>query len=191
MSPQEWMNETERRIEISEGRRAAMYHDSLGIPTIGVGFNLQRGDARECLLKAGVPPNQVDAVLDGTGLLTNAEIDALFAISFDPIVSEARASLAPGVFDSMSDARRFVICDLVFNMGNDGWLGFPNTRALINQAQIAKNEGRQSAHELFVIASEHLEESDWYHQVGERAQRNVAMLRSGIWCKPDGDGSDI
>ena len=30
----------------SEGKRPCVYKDSLGIPNIGIGFNLQRSDAR-------------------------------------------------------------------------------------------------------------------------------------------------
>jgi len=51
-----WMKELERRITISEGCSATRYLDSRGIPTIGIGFNLQRADTYGALLKAGVAP---------------------------------------------------------------------------------------------------------------------------------------
>lgn len=189
MNEQEWLDEVQRRIAISEGTEHRVYHDSKGILTIGVGFNCERGDAREALAKCGV--SDIDAVLAGEVALTTGQINTLFAYSFAPIVSEARASLPSGVFDALSDARRFVVCDLVYNLGSAGWSEFVNTRALIAQAQEAKNESRASAHDLFVQAAAHLEESAWYEQVGYRAKRDVAMLREGVWCDPNGDGSDI
>lgn len=186
----QWLAEVQRRIGISEGCRAVMYHDSEGIPTIGIGFNLQRSDARDALQKAGV--TDVDGVMAGRTALTDGQISALFTYSFTPIISEARASLADGIFDSMTDARRFVICDLCFNLGEGGWDSFAGTRALLNQAQSAKNAGNlASAHDLFEDAANHLEASAWYGQVGYRAMRDVAMIRVGAWCNATGDGSDI
>jgi len=183
-----FIDEVRRRIGDDEGDDLKAYRDSLGIETIGVGFNLTRSDARDALAKCGV--TDVDGVMNGTTALTPAQDAALFEYSFAPIESEARASLATGIYDSMTDARRFTICDLVYNLGNAGWNDFTNTRALLNEAQAAKNAGQASAHALFVLAAEHLEESDWYNQVGLRAKRNVAMIRSGVWVSPTGDGSD-
>jgi lysozyme len=191
MTPAQWLAEVQRRIGISEGCRATMYHDSEGIPTIGIGFNLQRADATVALEKAGVPSAAIAGVIAGAVALTQAQIGALFAISFAPIVDEARASLAAGVFDAMTDARRFVICDLVYNMGDGGWLAFKNTRAAIATAEEAKEANATNAHPLFVEAATDLSESAWYSQVGERAGRDVAMLRAGTWCDATGDGSDI
>ena len=128
MQSQEWLAECQRRIAINEGSRATMYHDTMGIPTIGIGFNLNRGDARAVMAQIGA---DYDAVMAGAAL-SDAQIAQLFAISFAPIVDEARASLQPTHFDSwLSDARRFVVCDLVYNLGDAGWMDFRNTRATI------------------------------------------------------------
>jgi GH24 family phage-related lysozyme (muramidase) len=191
MTQEQWLAEVQRRIGISEGDRAVMYHDSEGIPTIGIGFNLQRADASSALQQAGVPASEAPAVMSGAQPLTTAQISALFAISFAPIVAEARDSLAAGVFDAMTDARRFVICDLVYNMGDGGWVAFTNTRAAIATAEEAKEANATDAHPLFVEAAQDLSESAWFSQVGDRAGRDVAMLREGVWCDPTGNGSDI
>lgn len=186
----DWTYEVRSRIAISEGCRAVMYRDSQGIPTIGIGFNLNRDDAQHALVLAGVPVAAVPGVCAGTIPLTTAQIDALFSYSFAPILSEARASLAPGTFDALTDARRFVVCDLVYNLGYEGWLDFAATRSLINQAQQAKTAGKlDTAHALFGIAATHLTNSTWYSQVGYRAMRDVAMIRNGVWVDPEGDGS--
>ena len=188
MTNQEWLAEVERRIYINEGEEAYCYADSMGIPTIGCGFNSQRADAQSALTNIGVP--DFAGVLSGDVGLTNDQIDALFAYSFAPIEDDARASLATGVFHSLSDARRFVICDLEFNLGQRGWSGFTASRAIINEAQAAKDAGNfVQASALFGIAADHLRESAWDGQVGNRARRDEAMMRSSGWVDANGDGS--
>jgi GH24 family phage-related lysozyme (muramidase) len=187
MTEAEWEAECRRRLTINEGERTQMYHDSVGVPTIGIGFNLQRPDARAILGKIGA---DYDAVMAGTAL-SSQQVADLFAYSFAPIVDQARASLQPFHFDSMTDARRFVICDLVFNLGADGWNGFSDTRGAIDGACHAGRTGdTASEHALFGTAADDLTSSLWYRQVGNRAKRDVAMLRTSNWCDPNGDGSD-
>jgi len=187
--PMPWLAEVCRRIGINEGRRATMYLDSATPPcrTIAIGFNLERNDARKALASIGVA--DVGGVMGGHVALTDNQIDALFGYSFAPILSESRSSLAPGIFDAMTDARRFVICDLVFNMGLAGWMAFTGTRQLLNEAQAAKNTGDADAHLLFGEAADHLTASCWYTQVGNRAKRDVAMIKNGVWVDAYGDGS--
>lgn len=168
------------------------YFDSEGVPTIGIGFNLQRTDARVALETAGVPANEVDAVMNGSEALTQTQIGNLFQYAFKPILSEATDSLSLGTFGRLSDARRFVICDLCYNLGYAGWLSFGETRSIIAQAQEAKDAGDDAtASHLFGQAADHLEASLWYTQTGNRAKRDVAMMRASVWCDPYGDGSDI
>lgn len=189
MTFQEWEAEVQKRIGIDEGYSKTVYMDSASPPnpTIGVGFNLNRSDASGEIAKIGANYN---AVLNGTAL-TDEQVSELFEYSFAPVIDEARASLQPLHFDSMSDARRFVICDLIFNLGNDGWLSFTVTRGLIDQACHAERVGDSTgAHSLFVQAATELAQSAWYSQVGNRAKRDCAMLRTSNWCNPTGDGSD-
>lgn len=192
MTQQEWLADTQRRIAINEGSRNTMYYDSVGIPTIGIGFNLQRSDARDALQRAGVAAQDVDAVMKGQKPLTDAQVSALFAYSFAPILSEARASLDSGIYDSLSDARRFVVADLVYNLGAAGWSSFVTTRSLINKAQSlkAQNSGPAAA-TAFGDVADHMKASLWYQQTGNRARRDCAMMRRSVYCDPTGDGSDI
>lgn len=196
-----FIQETTRRLGIDEGCRLYKYRDTRGVVTIGIGFNLERGDAQQAIEKAGgdwaavsaapvaVDSSPANAVAD---CITQAVADALFAYSFAPIAAEASESVAAGVFDSMTDARKFVLCDLVYNLGDGGWLGFGATRELLDLAQQKKNAGdAATAHSLFEAAGDHLQASAWYGQVGARAKRDVAMIRVGIFCDPTGDGSDI
>jgi GH24 family phage-related lysozyme (muramidase) len=187
MTRAQFLAEVAKRIDDNEGDHTYRYLDSKGIPTIGIGFNLLRADADSALRSVG---SSLAAVNAGASL-TEAQVQQLFAYSFSPIEAQARASLGPNIYDTLSDARRFVICDLVFNLGQDGWLEFAATRQLISTAQTGKNQGNlAAAHQCFELAAEHLEATPWYGQVGDRAKRDVAMLRSGLWVSPTGDGTD-
>jgi GH24 family phage-related lysozyme (muramidase) len=191
VTEQEFNAEVERRIAISEGRRALRYPDNRGIWTIGIGWNMQRGDTPAVLARIGV--HDVEGVMAGRTPLTDAQIDALFGVALAPMESDARASLATGVFDALSDPRRFVVIDLCYNMGtgDDGWGGFGETHVLIAQATAAKTAGNvDEAHALYEQVGNHLEASAWFSQVGDRARRDVGMMRTGVWCSPTGDGSD-
>ena len=180
------MNEVAGRIAISEGREATRYNDSLGIPTIGIGFNLQRADANALLQMCG---SSLAACMQNKAL-TAAQIAKLFALSFAPVIAQARGSLQATHYENLSDARRFVLCDLVFNLGASGWLGFVGTRRVIDAGCHFNAIGdHTSAHAQFGIAADHLEGSAWFEQVGDRAKRNVAMLRSSDWVSATGDGS--
>jgi GH24 family phage-related lysozyme (muramidase) len=191
MTNDEWMAEVQSRIAVSEGNEPKMYYDTKRVPTIGIGFNLTRGDTQTALATAGVPAAEIAGVINGSIALTGAQVNALFAYSFAPVVSNARQSLPGGIFDAMTDARRFVICDLVFNLGAAQWGGFTQTIALIAAAQKAKNSGGPEAHTDFVATANHMRGLDWYKQTGNRSMRDCAMMEVGIWCKPDGNGSDI
>lgn len=187
MTQTQWEAECRRRLTMNEGERDKVYNDTAGIPTIGIGFNLQRGDARDILRQLGA---DYDAVIGGQPL-TADQVAGLFQYSFSPIVDQARGSLAPFHYDSMSDARRFVLCDLVFNLGIAGWDAFGNTRAALDQACHAGRVGDLATeHTMFGTASDGLVASAWYGQVGNRAKRDVAMMRTSNWCDPNGDGSD-
>jgi len=189
------------RIRVDEGCRLYKYRDSMGIPTIADGFNLERGDAPQIFAALGIDWGVVSAApIAKTSMpqdavapcITQAQADALFEHDLPGYVGAARASLADGIFDSLTPARQFVIVDLVYNLGADGWAGFFGTIAAINLAQQQKNAGNEAeAHTSFVAAAAHLKASDWYGQVGARAMRDVAMMQVGVWCDPTGDGSDI
>lgn len=157
-------NELPRRICLNEGCELTAYRDSLGIWTIGYGFNLERADAHTILAKLGVDVPDGWANLSISGTVASELLDLEIA----PLVERARSSLASGVFDKLCDPRKFVVCDLEYNLGHDGWLEFTGTRHLISTAQ-------------YIAAGAHLENSDWYKQTGARAVRNVQMMRSGFW----------
>lgn len=200
-------SETSRRIKLSEACRLYKYRDTvrdedhpIGVITAAWGWNCERYDTVTVMGKVGVdwghfsaapiakdsePANAVAACL------LQAQADAIFEIALAPVLVQARASLDAGVFDALTPARQFVIVDLCYNLGDAGWLEFAETRQLISQGQLLKNQGRLvQAHGMFVTARQHLTASPWFGQVGDRARRDVAMLVSGEWVDANGDGSD-
>ena len=185
MTPGQWAAEVRRRIGINEGCRLTTYLDTMGIPTIAYGFNLENSDARAILQKAGV--TDVAGVIAGRTPLTQAQADSTFAQMLPGYIANAKTTLSAGVFDKLSDARRFVIVDMVYNLGVAGFLGFPSARRAIDAAVAATDPAK--ARTLYGQAADQLVDSAWYTQVGNRAKRNVAMMRTSNWVDANGNGS--
>ncbi|GAC1616426.1 MAG: hypothetical protein NVS4B13_10270 [Candidatus Elarobacter sp.] len=185
MTADEWAAEVRRRIAINEGCRLRMYLDTMKIPTIAYGLNLRNASARAVLARAGV--SNVDGVINGSVALTQEQADKTFAQTLPNYVGDAKTTLHAGVFDKLDDARRFVVVDMVYNMGAAGFMGFPSARAAINAAVAATDPA--SAHVAYGHAADQMVQSAWYTQVGNRAKRDVAMMRTGNWVDPNGNGT--
>ena len=191
------------RVRYSESFRAYKYLDTNGIPTLGWGLNLDRSDLGQIFAHAGVDLAEVNAApcartsdpADAVApCITQAQADTIFDYLLPTYVSEASDLLAPGIFDAMVGPRQCAWADAAYNMGTGatGLGGFHNTIAILNQAQRLKNSGSLiAAHDAFVSAAQHLADSAWPGQVGNRALRDIAMIRVGEYCRIDGDGSDL
>ncbi len=186
MTQQEWNADFATRLVHNEGFRLTMYHDSVGIPTIGAGFNLNRDDWERGLIAAGVPANLCDAIRMGAQSLTVAQVIALLNYSDAPIIPQARAELEPTHFDSMSDARRCAFADLDFNLGQGELDQFVGFRGLMDQAcHYAAHAEPDLAHGYFGRAADDLLSTGYAQQVGARARRNAEMIRSSTYVAID------
>jgi lysozyme len=94
-------------LEREEGRRHAAYRDSLGILTIGVGFN-------------------IDA--DHGGGLDDEEINFILARRLNRAANLAH--LYPW-FDNLDEPRQLVIVDMIYNMGPETFAQFKHLHAAI------------------------------------------------------------
>ena len=74
-------------IEHWEGRRYQTYTDTMGHPTVGVGFNLDANGAPAAIAALGLDYAQVRA---GTQLLTDAQVDTLLQQTVNQAVSGAQ-----------------------------------------------------------------------------------------------------
>lgn len=156
------MNEPfiQQLITKHEGRRAAVYLDSKGIPTIGIGFNLRDADAQDICDHFGI---SLPGLLDGTATLTDAQIDEIFDYQFHEAVSEAM-TLFP-TFMTMPDNVQAVIVDQVFNMGLPTFSQFHREIGAINAGNY-----KQAA----IYAGQSL----WAQQVPNRAADDIALLNA-------------
>jgi len=160
MTPEE-LSAARRYIMKNEGRRAEVYFDSLGIPTIGVGFNLLRSDARE---KIGALDLDHDRLLGREQVLSDEQIEALFAADVCTAM-RAAASLVPG-WSALAVARKTALTDMAFNLGAAGLAKFSRLIAAVNREQ-------------WDVAAAEIVNSRYARQVGPRARRNALAIRLG------------
>jgi lysozyme len=134
-----------------EAVRPRQYNDDLGIPTIGVGHNLQASP---------LPAGWVEP-------LTQVQIDTLL----DQDIAHASAALTthvPGFSGIASDARRAVLLDMSFEMG------WPRLSQFVHFLDAVQRQDWQGAHD-------HMLASKWALQVPKRASEDAAMILSGDW----------
>ena len=74
-------------ISKHEGKRLCVYKDTRGIPTIGIGYNLENPGARSAIAAVGA---DYDSILSGATCLTDKQVMELFEPSYQSAVSGAR-----------------------------------------------------------------------------------------------------
>ena len=128
------------QLRVDEGVRRLPYKDTVGKLTIGVGRNL-----------------------DDRGLRDD-EIDLMLVNDIQEAEDTARV-LVPN-FNNLSDARKAVVVNMAFNLGQTRLAGFSKMLTAIN-------EGR------YEDASREMLDSMWASQVGARAPRLSEQMRNG------------
>ena len=159
----------------NEDRRNKCYLDSEGIPTVGIGFNLERADAPAKIAALGL---DYDDVVAGRQTLSDAQIDRLLADDLVTAIGDARDLIAD--FDSLAAARQIVLVDMAFNLGKPRLANF---RKMI--AAIDAGDWDEAAAQMM--------DSRWYRQVKTRGDRNVAVMRTGTLVAdyvPPGSGDN-
>jgi hypothetical protein len=157
-------SQTETMIIASEGRRRKLYFDSLGHPSVGIGFNLERSDAPTLLQKLGA---DWVAIMDGKAELTDEQIDTLFRWCFDEALAYAQ-KLFPNWEDLIPEAR-MVLTDMSFQL-HARLLGFVKMRDAV-------------AHEDYGRMVSEMRQSLYAKQVPTRCARNAAVIEAGL-AKP-------
>jgi lysozyme len=125
--------------KIHEGLRLKAYKDTVGVWTIGYGTNLQTLEIEEPLAAEWLAKKLGEA--------------------------QTFAQTLPE-WATLSDIRRAVVVEMIYNLGPHGYHGFVNTRR-------AMAEGR------YQDASNGMLASRWALQVGRRARRLAAQMREG------------
>ncbi len=133
-----------------EGEKLTVYDDLTGKP-------LKTGSTI-----GGHATIGVGRALDVNGI-TPTESRYLLSNDIDRTLEGLRASLA--WFDSLSDVRQRVLCNMAFNLGVNGLLKFQNML-------------RYCEEQRWGLAADEMIDSVWYEQTGERAERLQAMMRT-------------
>ncbi|MFT3764151.1 MAG: glycoside hydrolase family protein [Minicystis sp.] len=168
-----WKSSLADQLALAEGRSNTMYLDSavpVRHPTIGIGFNLDRDDAREKIEALGYDFDQVYA---GNQSITDADAQSLFA--GDQATAESTARSWFPNFDTMSADRQKALTDMAFNMGS--WKKFPNF------VKAVKAEDWETAAKEAATGSKG-KPSDYLTGVKDRARRVIAQLRGDVVFSP-------
>lgn len=142
-----------------EGVRDKVYDDTKGIPTIGIGFNLNRKDAPQLLKAVGADYN---SIIKG-GSLTYEQIGKLFNYNVAEAIDVAER-LIPN-FHKQPEFMKTVLIDMAFNLGQGKLSEF---RQFLNAVRVGD----------YKKAAEEMIDSTWYDQVGNRSKRLVQMVKS-------------
>lgn len=141
------------------GPALTAYKDTMGHPTIGIGFNLDRSGAEAKITALGL---NYQAVRAGQASLTLDQVNQLFAGDVQAAAAGA-ASIVPG-FDSLPSDAQMVIVDMVFNLGMRGFSEFGRA--------ISAFENQN-----WTLAALEMTESAWYTQTGQRSKGDVDVIR--------------
>jgi GH24 family phage-related lysozyme (muramidase) len=151
------------QLIVNEGLKLKMYHDTLNVPTIGVGFNLNRYDAQNKIEALGL---NFEEIKNGQKQLTKIQAKQLLEKDIQGALKDAKDIFRN--FDELSEQRQFVILDMTFNLGKTRLSTFKKLIGAIEQ-------------ENFQKASEEMQNSNWAKQVGNRATRNIEAMRLNIF----------
>lgn len=145
-------------IELHEGKRNTVYQCPTGHPTIGIGFNLDRGDARMILEQNFL---KYDDVLHGIPI-SDTVIYTLFKSDVNIFLDKTK-ELVPS-FDDQPRKMKLVLVDMCFNLGKGGLSKFRNFLDAVED----RNYSRAAAEMI---------DSRWYSQVGNRSKKLVKMVK--------------
>lgn len=142
-----------------EGNRLETYYDTKSIPTIGIGFNLKKGGAKERIESLGLSYSKI---INKEQSITQEQSVKLFNEDYKTALSDAQRWI-PNLSQQPKEVQMICI-DMAFNMGLKTIMTFNTTSNLIQNHKY--NE-----------AASNLEKTAWYKQVGRRSKNHVAMLR--------------
>lgn len=145
-------------IKKHEGVRPRIYKDSLGIPTVGIGFNMLRPDAPAVLKRIGADYHKI---LSGETELTNEQIQELFNLCLKIAYADAKKYIP--AFDNLPKNIKLGLLDMSFNLGYGRLNKFVKTRE-----HILKGDYKSAAAEL--------KNSKWAKQVGNRSGSIISLF---------------
>lgn len=141
-------------LNFEEGFRSKPYRDSLGYPTVGVGFLIGPKGADLSNYTFSLSKNVSDVWLEE---LANGRLTQMKA---RPAICSALKQCNP--------ARTDILISMAYQLGTEGLAGFKNTLAMIAAGN-------------FTGASSGMLDSLWNKQTPKRAQRHAEVMRTGTY----------
>ena len=148
------------RESLNEGNSPCPYNDNIGIPLVGVGFNLEKTDARKKISSIGA---DFELVRHGRTCLSDSQVRELFNTEMAAAVRCASSWLS-SVWSKMSEGRQSAVADMAFSMGCTRLKTFKNMRAALERQDYGEAEYEMRA-------------SRWCRQVRSRCDRATACMR--------------
>lgn len=145
-----------------EGFSEKVYTDTVGVPTIGHGFNLKASKTKQVLNALGF---DVKKLLAGQQKMSREDADKVFNVLYSNAKNEASMVYGDQAFQSAPESVQDIVTDMVYNMGAGAVSQFKPTLDLIKNGKY--NE-----------AADRLTKTKWYKQVGVRSKAIVKELRS-------------
>jgi GH24 family phage-related lysozyme (muramidase) len=150
-----------------------VYNDSLGIPTIGIGFNLTKPGAKKTIEDLGHDYNKV---LSGQEELTDTEINTLFVEDVATSIKDAKSIFNKGTYDfnSLPNNVASVVTKMVFQLGITRFKGFTQ---FIKAVKAGKYD--QASKEILTTTKKDgtVVKSSFNKQVPARAKRLAAQIK--------------
>ncbi len=150
------------QIQADEGFEPGVYKDTMGIKTIGYGFNLERAGSQEALDAAGIKKSLAD-LKGGKANLTKEEASRLMLGEMGHFQGVAKRFVGESTWKKLSPNRQGILTNMAYNMG-EGTLGkFANLKAAIQRGDWSQ-------------AQAEMKNSAWAGQVKGRADRLIARM---------------
>ena len=147
-------------IKEHEGVRPHIYKDSLGIPTVGIGFNMMRSDAKHIFKRLNF---DYDSVLSGNTDLTDQQMKDLFIECLKIAYRDVKQYMPS--YDNLPREIKLGLIDMSFNLGINRLSKFVKTKEFILQGD-------------YKAAAAELKKSKWATQVGRRSSSIVNLFMS-------------
>lgn len=151
-------HELYNQIAKHEGIERVVYKDSKGIPTVGIGFNLESNHNKQFLKQN---PEILDKIKNKIPL-SDRDIKILYNHSLKQAYKDA-VSVIPN-FKQLPKDVKMIIIDMSFNLGKTRLAGFKNMIKALNNND-------------FETAAKEMKDSAWYHQVGNRSKYLVNQMK--------------
>lgn len=154
-----------QQIARHEGYKQTVYKDSMGIPTIGIGFNLNEKHNQEILRKLGIDINEV---LSGKPL-TDKQIRILYNFSLKSAYKDAE-SLVKNFKQQPKEVKKILI-DMAFNLGKPRLSKF---KGMLNAVE--RGDYKKAALEMMYTNGKSGATTPWYNQTKGRAKTLVSQM---------------